>query len=236
VLFFRCSTFGREDIPSSSKTPSGFFAGAANIDARYGTFNDVAGDQYITYVDHTSQSEKILATLKPVERAGYYISQCMKGTREDIFKKIDQWLDDVDAPIVLWLSGSPGAGKLTIASSLVSRLTRRGRLGSSFFFRRGDVTLSDPAVLWRTVAYDLANSNPTFAKILIREQRKVDPRRSDIASHSQHLIQEPLTESYRHSPSSTIPVILVDALDECDSDRSQAPQRKVLLDTLTQWV
>ena len=42
-------------------------------------------------------------------------------------------------------------------------------------------------------------------------------------------------ESYHHSPSHTIPVILVDALDECDSDRSQAAQRKVLLDTLTQW-
>jgi hypothetical protein len=26
--------------------PSGFFAGASGVDARYGTFNDVAGDQY----------------------------------------------------------------------------------------------------------------------------------------------------------------------------------------------
>jgi hypothetical protein len=135
MLFFQCSTFGREDIPSSSKTLSGFFAGAANIDACYGTFNDVAGDQYITYVNHTSQSEKILATLKPVEHVGYYISQCMKGTREDIFKKIDQWLDDIDAPNVLWLSSSPGTGKSTIASNLVSRLTRHGRLCSNFFFR-----------------------------------------------------------------------------------------------------
>jgi hypothetical protein len=106
MLFFRCSTFGREDIPSSSKTPPGFFAGAANIDARYGTFNDVAGDQYITYVNHASQSEKMLATLKPVERGGYYVSQCMKGTRQEIFKKIDQWLDDVDAPT---FSGSAAA-------------------------------------------------------------------------------------------------------------------------------
>ena len=110
---------GREDILCSSNTPSHSFAGAANIDTHYSTFNDVAGNQYITYVNHTSHSEKVLATLKPVDRGGYYVSQCMKGTWEDVFRNIDHWLDDVDAPNVLWLSGSPGAGKLTIVSSLV---------------------------------------------------------------------------------------------------------------------
>jgi hypothetical protein len=188
-------------------------------------------------VNYASQSEKILSSLKAVKRGGYYVSQCMKGTREDIFRNIDQWLDDVDAPNVLWLSGSPGAGKSAIASSLVSGLTRQGRLGSSFFFRRGDVTLSDPAALWRTVAFDLANFNPTFANILIQvlQQRKVDPGRPDIASHFQFLIQEPLIGSYGHSPSYLTPVILIDALDECDSYHPQATQRKILLDTLTQW-
>jgi hypothetical protein len=240
-LLFRCSTFanaGGEDIHSSSKTPSGFFAGTVNTDPRFGTFNVVAGNQHITYVNHdASQSDQILATLKPVKRGGYYVSQCMKGTREDIFKNIDQWLDDVDAPNVLWLSGSPGAGKSTIASSLVSRLTRCHRLGSSFFFRKGDITLSDPAALWRTVAYDLAKCDPIFAKNLVQvlEQRVVDPGQPDVASHFQYLIREPLAESYDDSPSRTIPVILVDALDECDSDHSQAAQWKVLLDTLTQW-
>jgi len=211
--------------------------GAVNADARYSTFNNIAGNQHITYANHAPQSEKILATLKPVERGGYYVSQCMKGTREDIFKNIDQWLDDVDAPNVLWLSGIPGAGKSAIASSLVSKLTRHRRLGSSFFFRRGDVTLSDPAALWRTITFNLAKSSSVFASILIRvlEQREVDPDRPDITSHFQYLIQEPLMASYDHSLSYSIPVILVDALDECDSDRSQPAQRKVLLDTLTQW-
>jgi hypothetical protein len=33
----------------------------------------------------------MLASLKPVEQGGYYVSPCMKGTREEIFQEIDQY-------------------------------------------------------------------------------------------------------------------------------------------------
>jgi len=118
------------------------------IDAHHSTFNHVGRDQYITYTNQTSEAKEILARLKPVERGWYYVPPCMKGTREEIFEEIDQWLNDRDAPNILWLSGSPGAGKSTIASTLVSKLTERRQLGSRFFFKRGDITLSDPASVW----------------------------------------------------------------------------------------
>jgi pantothenate kinase-related protein Tda10 len=66
----------------------------------------------------------------------------MEGTRQWIIDQIHTWLNDFQAPNILWLGGSPGAGKSTIASTLVSQLAELGRLGSSFF---GDVALSDPA-------------------------------------------------------------------------------------------
>lgn len=159
----------------------------------------------------------------------------MEGTREEVFKEIDQWLDDVDAPNILWLCAGPGAGKSTIASSLVSRLMACRRLGSSFFFRRSDVSLSNPAALWRTVAHDLAKYSPTFAKALIEilEEKRVDPGRPDIALHFQFLLREPLIKVYNSFP--VVPVIIIDALDECDPDRSQAAQRTALLHTIMQW-
>jgi hypothetical protein len=46
---------------------------------------------------------------------------------------------------------------------------------------------------------------------------------------------EPLIKRHGHSLPSNIPVIILDALDECGSDSSQIGQRNVLLDTITRW-
>jgi DNA replication protein DnaC len=72
--------------------------------------------------------------LKHIDRQGYHVPRCMEGTRRDVFRKIDHWLDDTSAPNILWISGSPGAGKSALASSLVSDLTKRRRMGARFFW------------------------------------------------------------------------------------------------------
>ncbi|KIM74988.1 hypothetical protein PILCRDRAFT_79445 [Piloderma croceum F 1598] len=204
------------------------------IDARNSTIIH-AGRDHITYANQTAEAKEILGRLKPVERGYYYVPPCMKGTREEIFEEINQWLIDIDAPNILWLSGSPGAGKSTIASSLVSKLTERCQLGSHFFFKRGDVALSDPASVWRTVASDLAQFDLSFANNLVQvlEAQKVNPGIADITLHFRYLIAEPLMKSYDPS-SHTIPVIVIDALDECDGG-SQTTQRRAFMDTLTEW-
>jgi hypothetical protein len=111
-----------------------------------------------------------------------------------MIKKIHCWLEDRKAPNILWLSGSPGVGKSTIASTLESDLRGSGRLCSYFFFKRGDVALSDPANLWRTVAFDLAQRNAPIADKVIKnlEEGKVDPTRQDIRSHFTWLIEDPI--------------------------------------------
>jgi hypothetical protein len=68
----------------------------------------------------------------------------------------------------MWINGSPGVGKSAIASSLVSILAEKRRLGSFFFFKRGDANLGDPSALWRTVAYDLCQFHP-FVKTIVVE-------------------------------------------------------------------
>ena len=109
---------------------SGFFTGAISTNVSQSQINSVGGNQCYTYVNYSAEQEKILAALKPVDR-GEFVPRCMEGTRMDIFKKVDDWLGCTDAPNILWISGSPGAGKSAIASSLISKLAKQRRLGAS---------------------------------------------------------------------------------------------------------
>jgi hypothetical protein len=147
-----------------------------------------------------------------------------------------------------------------VASSLVTVLAEMGRLGSHFFFKRGDVALGDPASFWRTTSYDLSRRDPFIANRVIQniEQGKVDPGRPEIESHFKYLIQEPLTEYWqKHNEQlrfrgadkiskadqkefserwpARFPVIVLDAMDECGCDRSQQGQRRIFMNTITNW-
>ena len=216
--------------------------------SRPSQFNTAGRDQYNTYNITTRavpNQETVLSTLKPVDRSGYYVSPRMPGTRQWLLDEIYRWLDDQQAPNILWLSGTPGSGKSTIASTLVSELGEMGGMGSSYFFKRGDVVLSDPAGFWRTVAFDLAQRDSFFAERLIDNlnKKKVDPTRPDIMLHFKYLIQDPLTQSLNKwqaaqeeaTKAMQFPVVLLDALDECGSDRSQFTQRAAFMNTLVNW-
>lgn len=61
----------------------------------------------------------------------------------------------------------------------------------------------------------------------------MDPERPDISSHFDTLTMEPLTTTYEDSTPHTIPVVIVDTLDDCGSDPSQAGQRNP--NTVTHW-
>lgn len=134
----------------------------------------------------------------------------------------------------MWISGSPGAGKSAIASTLVSELTEQGRLGSFLFFKRGDATLGNPAVLWRTVAFDLARFDTGIKDNLVQFLARTEIRDGDIKLHFKCLVEEPLKKNYDRL-SAAFPVVIIDALDECGSDPSQTIQRRILLDTISSW-
>ena len=214
---------------SESTTAASFFSVASHTDASRAIFVDGSRDTHNQYI-YGEETDTLLATLEPVDRSGNYVQPCIEGTRLSV---LDRWLDDINERNILWLNGLPGSGKSTIASSLISRLAARGQLGSAFFFKRGDVTLSDPTAVWRTVAYDLAQRDHTFARHLVEalKRRSVDPGRPDITLHFRHLVKEPLIRSSPRLPL----IIIIDALDECGSDISQIEQRRIFIDTITQW-
>ena len=141
---------------------------------------------------------ELLATLNPVEHSGYHVPPCEPGTRQDIFETVYRWVRDSSEPNILWIRGSPGSGKSTIASSLVSAFTRRGQLGASFALKREDIYLSDPTRVWRTIAYDLARKHEDFAKNLLQVLKgpTFNSRIPDIALDFKSLIKEPLIQSF----------------------------------------
>jgi hypothetical protein len=226
-------------------------SGLRNVDATGSHFNSIGRDQHNTTinVNFSPYVGSALAALKPVDRTGYYVPPCMPGTRRWIVERIHNWLNDPLAPNILWLSGSPGAGKSTIASTMVSSLEVMCQLGSYFPCKRGDPALSDPAAVWRTIAFDLARRDSAIARRLVMnlEAGKANPDRADIESHFRHFIEDPLTDACKkHMEAgevqgivrrSNIPILVVvlDALDECGPDGSQAIQRRIFMNTLTCW-
>ena len=246
---------------------SSFPQSTVKIDARYGHATIAGRDQYNihhTEITYKAEDDPILTSLNPVKSC--YVQPCMPGTRQWMIDKIHNWLDDHQVPNILWLSGSPGAGKSAIATTLVSNLQEAGQLGSYFFCKRDDIALGDPASCWRTIAFDLAQYDPVIAKRMAEniKGKKVDPGRPDIESHFRYLIDDPLRETWKNrvelarlelgmevdedgsyirdegaSESSkrliTLPVVVVDTLDESGSDGSQYEQRRTFLNTITKW-
>ena len=229
-----------------------FFENAHSSDLRNSNLTDIQ-TQNNYQINNYSTEDRALATLKPALRAEYDVPRCMEGTRENVLKEIDAWLDDPGAHIlavrwmrvlsrlylgttcnIMWISGSPGAGKSAIASTLVSNLSRQRRLGSFYFFKRGDAVLSDPATLWRTVASDLAQYDPGVKDGVLEFLSRPGFRDADIVLHFECMIKDTLTKNYDNL-SSTPPIFVIDALDECGSDDSQSAQRRILLDTLARW-
>jgi len=174
--------------------------------------------------------------LKPAQspRSG---EKCMEGTRKDILGSIQGWAKDSTQPNILCLTGSPGAGKSAIASTIVSWLLEKRHPVIAFYFKRHDAVLGDPAVLWRTIAFGLACYDPAMQHDIVGvlNDAKVDLDRADIAEHFSYLVEEPLQRNYSVFSSKRPLVIVIDALDECGSSDFSNPQRRNLLLTLKKW-
>jgi hypothetical protein len=149
----------------------------------------------------------------------------MPGTRLDVLCDIQTWLDDLNIPNIFWLSGSPGSGKTTIASTVVADFQY---FSGQFFFCRDEAELQDPDNLWRRLALDLALGSNDLKKVLaqVLETQKANIRGFDISMQFEHFIAKPLWEVFRASEKPLL--IVVDALHECNS-------YEILLPSLTSW-
>jgi hypothetical protein len=183
-----------------------------------------------------TEAERLITLLSPVE-LGEQVEECMDGTREDVLERVYDWLDDLDAPNILWVSGGPGAGKSTILSTVSARLMKGPRLASKFFFQRDDGRRTNPFAFWRTVAFQLARFDHSVKATLatILKQEMVDLATTRLETLFRNIIQMPLMRN-EVSLSMKRPVIILDALDECGGGEvNRLAQRQSLLKTLISW-
>jgi ABC-type dipeptide/oligopeptide/nickel transport system ATPase component len=128
--------------------------------------------------------------------------------------------DDEDHPSgrILWLQGPAGSGKSAVAQSFCQKLKAEGRLGGSFFFKRGHPSRGNAKKLFPTIAYQLAlllsELNHSITQTMDRDPAIIDRH---LLLQLQKLIIEPCQQSTSGPPV----VIVIDGLDECDGRNIQ---------------
>jgi len=161
---------------------------------------------------------------------------CMAGTRLDILQEIETEIKNTDGHNVIWIRGSPGVGKSALAASAAIRLEDQGRHVTWFRFDRTQSTTITTDALWRVVARDLARWYPSIRQHLTRGNTELTS--SDVDRLFNILIKEPLS-TLNGLSHEELPVIVIDALDECGGLRHDPSGRKdytALLRTLRRWV
>ncbi len=146
-------------------------------------------------------------------------SRCLQNTRVDLLKRILSWSQDTNTEAVFWLNGMAGTGKSTLSRTVAEELASQGRLGASFFFKRGESDRDGMSKFPATIAADIANRQPEFAR-LVRAAMDDDP--SILRKSWQEQFHKLVWSSLAAMPADSwkeIPIIIViDALDECERE------------------
>lgn len=143
---------------------------------------------------------------------------CLRTTRTTIIHSIKSHLA-LEHPAFIWLKGSPGTGKSTIAKTITAHLEEGRRLASAIYFDKtvGHNNAFSALRFISSIAYQIALFSPDFRQVL---GRRLDEdggirRHADWTKHIEQLLDGPLSGL---SPSLTTSwVVVIDALDECGS-------------------
>jgi len=164
---------------------------------------------------------------------------CMEGIRRSVLQEIENKIQNVDGHNVIWIRGSPGVGKSALAASIAARLQEQDRHVILFRFDRTKSTTITTDALWRVVALGLARLYPSVRQHIldiVKNDKMPDP--SNIDGRFKCLIEMPLF-MLNSVPRGELPVIVIDALDECGGlrhDSSGKDDHKGLLRTLNRWI
>jgi hypothetical protein len=112
-----------------------------------------------------------------------------------------------------------GTGKSTIARTVARRFHEKGRLGASFFFSKGKKDLGDASALFTTLAVQLTEVVPNLKRYVCDAITQYgDIGQQSLLNQWDHLILQPLLMLDKDLLPPLFLVLVIDALDECESE------------------
>jgi hypothetical protein len=121
---------------------------------------------------------------------------------------------------IFWLSGWPGTGKSAIARTTARKFDEQGCLAASFFFSRGGGDSSHAGLFVTSIVRQLAECSALNVRHHIRESLGDSPAvAQSLQDQWTKLVLQPLSR-YEKSWTSNVFLCVVDALDECEDQRS----------------
>ncbi|KAJ7190616.1 hypothetical protein GGX14DRAFT_381988 [Mycena pura] len=156
---------------------------------------------------------------------------CHPGTRTSLLEDLRRWsLDTSPDSSLLWLHGSAGAGKSAIAQQFAGDLHTQGRLGATFFFKRGHPTRGIWNRLFTTISYQLATY---VSELLLPIGQAVESDKLIVGRSMAAQFQRLLVDPFRNAPALQLPPILVlDGLDECQDREVQQQILRLLINAI----
>ncbi|RAH63984.1 uncharacterized protein BO66DRAFT_465757 [Aspergillus aculeatinus CBS 121060] len=212
----RCS------ISAYAANDSRQFVGTAENVNFYGDATQLLDDSHLPCV-----KDARFSSIADSEESPY----CLENTRVQILEGIDHWANDREAPCIFWMSGLAGTGKSTIARTVARKYDGQNRLGASFFFSVLHSDIKRTTSFVTTIARQLADADPS-----LRDEIKNSVRqRKDISNYSledqwRRLVLEPFSK-IKLEPGRLPYVLVIDALDECETSGGIATILRLLAQT-----
>ncbi|CAE6447215.1 unnamed protein product [Rhizoctonia solani] len=177
-----------------------------------------------------------LEGLRPVKQATYDSSLatevsrrgCTEGTRTAVLAGLSTWLHDPNSASIYWMNGMADTGKTTITCTFCEQVDRRKQLAASFFCTRNSTDCRDTSRITPTISYQLARYSIPYRSALC-DVLGHNPEAGSkyVVKQFEQLLKDPLQQVTGAMPGDLL--VVIDALDECDSRNGIECTLKMLL-------
>ena len=177
------------------------------------------------------REEEVLRNLAKAEFKGdieYHVGRFQEGTREWVFNKVQNWLDDRNSQNrVMVISADAGMGKSVISAVICKRMQEAGRLSGSHFCQHNNARYRNPQLMLQSLACHLCHALPEYKQALVKQLSRnlgEDLNNMGVEELFALLFKEPL--STVADPGRNM-LMVIDGLDE-----SEFQERNELLDVI----